>query len=165
MVPKTKGASRHMHLISEKHLMEELRRPNWLRRCWDHKALAQGKRTQRWVLLKNMLQCYHSSYHEESGLCTTDGDFECKYQTVPWRGLDHTKNRIGTSLQQDGGGYVWELQSVFPTTKGSCLENIKVLKQEVERGEEATTSPEGLSYPKSKHWLERRWTRRSVTVP
>ncbi|RWW47403.1 hypothetical protein BHE74_00046626 [Ensete ventricosum] len=143
MVPKTKGASRHMHLISEKHLMEELRRPNWLRRCWDHKALAQGKRTQRWVLLKNMLQCYHSSYHEESV----------------------KENRIGTSLQQDGGGYVWELQSVFPTTKGSCLENIKVLKQEVERGEEATTSPEGLSYPKSKHWLERRWTRRSVTVP
>ena len=30
-----------------------------------------------------------------------------------------------------------------------CLENRDVLKQEVERGEEATTSPEGLSYPKS----------------
>ena len=30
-----------------------------------------------------------------------------------------------------------------------CLENTEVLKQEVERGEEATTSLEGLSYPKS----------------
>ncbi|RRT56200.1 hypothetical protein B296_00037090, partial [Ensete ventricosum] len=35
----------------------------------------------------------------------------------------------------------------------------------VERGEEATTSPEGLSYPKAKCWLERRWTRRSTTMP
>ncbi|RRT56446.1 hypothetical protein B296_00035488 [Ensete ventricosum] len=49
-------------------------------------------------------------------------------------------------------------------TKGSCLENIEVLKQVVERGEEATTSPEGLSYPKEKRQLERRWTRRSATV-
>ncbi|RZR75171.1 hypothetical protein BHM03_00050957 [Ensete ventricosum] len=35
----------------------------------------------------------------------------------------------------------------------------------VERGEEATTSPEGLSYPKAKRRSERRWTRRSATVP
>ncbi|RWW80725.1 hypothetical protein BHE74_00010920 [Ensete ventricosum] len=47
MVPKTKGASRYMHLISEKHLTEELRRLNWLRRNWDQKALARDKRTQR----------------------------------------------------------------------------------------------------------------------
>ncbi|RWV77275.1 hypothetical protein GW17_00061916, partial [Ensete ventricosum] len=31
--------------------------------------------------------------------------------------------------------------------------------------EEATTSPVGLSYPKTKRRLERRWTRRSTTVP
>ncbi|RZS02195.1 hypothetical protein BHM03_00032187 [Ensete ventricosum] len=43
--------------------------------------------------------------------------------------------------------------------------NIEVLKQVVERGEEVTTSPEGLSYPKAKHRLERRWTRRSAIVP
>ena len=30
-----------------------------------------------------------------------------------------------------------------------CLENTEVLKQEVERGEEAMMSPKGLSYPKS----------------
>ncbi|RRT76788.1 hypothetical protein B296_00025168, partial [Ensete ventricosum] len=35
----------------------------------------------------------------------------------------------------------------------------------VERGEEATTSPVGLSYPKAKRQLERRWTRRSATMP
>ncbi|RZS23237.1 hypothetical protein BHM03_00056133 [Ensete ventricosum] len=32
----------------------------------------------------------------------------------------------------------------------NCLENTEVLKQVVERGEEATTSPEGLNYPKAK---------------
>ncbi|RWW76152.1 hypothetical protein BHE74_00015780 [Ensete ventricosum] len=35
----------------------------------------------------------------------------------------------------------------------------------VGRGEEATTSPVGLSYPKVKRRLERRWTRRSTIVP
>ncbi|RZS03148.1 hypothetical protein BHM03_00033292 [Ensete ventricosum] len=35
----------------------------------------------------------------------------------------------------------------------------------VERDEEATTSPAGLSYPKAKNRLERRWTRRSTIVP
>ncbi|RWV83479.1 hypothetical protein GW17_00054901 [Ensete ventricosum] len=37
--------------------------------------------------------------------------------------------------------------------------------QVVGRGEEATTSPVGLSYPKAKRQLERRWTRRSTTLP
>ncbi|RWW78472.1 hypothetical protein BHE74_00013308, partial [Ensete ventricosum] len=44
-------------------------------------------------------------------------------------------------------------------------EDTVVSKQVVERGEKATTSPVGLSYPKVKHRLERRWTRRSTTVP
>ncbi|RWW59478.1 hypothetical protein BHE74_00033580 [Ensete ventricosum] len=34
----------------------------------------------------------------------------------------------------------------------------------VKMGEEATTSPMGLSYPKAKRRLERRWTRKSTTV-
>ncbi|RWW60128.1 hypothetical protein BHE74_00032896 [Ensete ventricosum] len=38
----------------------------------------------------------------------------------------------------------------------------KVLKQVVERGEEATTSPEGLSSPKSKRWSE--WRRGGTSV-
>ncbi|THU72904.1 hypothetical protein C4D60_Mb04t17140 [Musa balbisiana] len=42
-----KGTSGHMHLISEKHLMEELRRLNLRRRSWVQKALARGKRTRR----------------------------------------------------------------------------------------------------------------------
>ncbi|RWV81365.1 hypothetical protein GW17_00057223 [Ensete ventricosum] len=44
------------------------------------------------------------------------------------------------------------------------LDYTKVLKHVVERGEKATTSPEGLSYPKAKRRSERRWTRRSATV-
>ncbi|RWV79661.1 hypothetical protein GW17_00059174, partial [Ensete ventricosum] len=41
----------------------------------------------------------------------------------------------------------------------------EVVVRVVERGKEATTSPVGLSYPKAKHRLERRWTRRSTIVP
>ncbi|RWW87597.1 hypothetical protein BHE74_00003570 [Ensete ventricosum] len=36
--------------------------------------------------------------------------------------------------------------------------------QVVKRCEKATTSPEGLSYPKTKHRSERRWTRTIATV-
>ncbi|RZR99616.1 hypothetical protein BHM03_00029178 [Ensete ventricosum] len=55
------------------------------------------------------------------------------------------------------------------TTKGvvrlQVLEDTVVLKKVDERGEEATTSPAGLIYPKAKRQLERRWTRRSTTIP
>ena len=43
MVPKTKGASGHLHLISEEHLMEELRRLNLRRRSWVQKGLGTGQ--------------------------------------------------------------------------------------------------------------------------
>ncbi|RRT39892.1 hypothetical protein B296_00042490 [Ensete ventricosum] len=45
IVPKMKGASRHMHLISEKHLTEEIRQLN-LRRCkaTDSSAMVQQRR-------------------------------------------------------------------------------------------------------------------------
>ncbi|RZS25242.1 hypothetical protein BHM03_00058413 [Ensete ventricosum] len=52
-----------------------------------------------------------------------------------------------------------------------CLHSLKGARQVrgqgrvIENGEEATTNPEGLSYPKAKRRLERRWTRRSATVP
>ncbi|RRT39402.1 hypothetical protein B296_00048334 [Ensete ventricosum] len=39
--------------------------------------------------------------------------------------------------------------------KTESANNIEVLKQVVERGEEATTSPEGLSYPKAKRGKKR----------
>ncbi|THU54532.1 hypothetical protein C4D60_Mb10t26090 [Musa balbisiana] len=71
MVPKTKGASRHMHLISKKHLMEELRQLSLRRQSWVQKALARDKRTRRQVLLKNMPQYCHSSCHERER-CTVE---------------------------------------------------------------------------------------------
>ncbi|RWW22353.1 hypothetical protein GW17_00013459 [Ensete ventricosum] len=40
----------------------------------------------------------------------------------------------------------------------------EVLKKVVERGEEATMSTEGLSYPNAKRCSKKRWTRRSATV-
>ncbi|RRT49405.1 hypothetical protein B296_00023344 [Ensete ventricosum] len=40
----------------------------------------------------------------------------------------------------------------------------KGVEARVDRGEEATTSPKGLSYPKAKHQSEWRWTQRSAIV-
>ncbi|RRT35345.1 hypothetical protein B296_00050296 [Ensete ventricosum] len=100
MVLKTKGASRHMHLISEMHLTEELR----------------------------------AVYHRGRILSAS------------------TKGSHGGDL-------------IIQRYNRNDWRNTKVMKQVVERGEEATTSLEGLSYPKAKPRLERRWTRRSVIVP
>ncbi|RRT35470.1 hypothetical protein B296_00015780 [Ensete ventricosum] len=52
-----------------------------------------------------------------------------------------------------------------------CSHSLKGVRQVrgqtrvVERSEEAMTSPVGLSYPKAKRRLERRWIQRSTTVP
>ncbi|RWW53738.1 hypothetical protein BHE74_00039743 [Ensete ventricosum] len=62
---------------------------------------------------------------------------------------ERTQSKVAEALRCAGRGHTWRDQE---------------LKQVLERGEEATTSPERLSYPKAKHWSERRWTRRSVTV-
>ncbi|RWW82291.1 hypothetical protein BHE74_00009257 [Ensete ventricosum] len=99
MVLKTKRASRHMHLISEKHLIERLR--------YDPRVGGEGELPK-----------------------------------------EHTQSEVTEALRYAGRGHTGRDQ---------------VLKQVVERGEEATTSPEGLSYPKAKRRLERRWTRRSAT--
>ncbi|RWW12322.1 hypothetical protein BHE74_00025730 [Ensete ventricosum] len=122
MVPKTKRASRHIHLVSNMHLTEELRRFNLRRRSWDPKALARGKRTQRRVLLKNMPQCCHSDCHEESG--------DLIIQTY-----DRSSWRVG-------------LLQCSHSLKGS--QQVREQGRVVQRGEDVTTSPEGLSYPKSK---------------
>ncbi|RWW81607.1 hypothetical protein BHE74_00009985 [Ensete ventricosum] len=45
-----------------------------------------------------------------------------------------------------------------------CSHSLKGAWQVVERVEEATKSPVGISYPKAKRQLERRWTPRSTTV-
>ena len=73
------------------------------------------------------------------------------------------ENRIGANPTMRWQRPCMGVQSVFPSTRRSCLENTEVLKQGVERGEEATMSPEGLSYPKSSNQLEWRWTQRSAT--
>ncbi|RWW70191.1 hypothetical protein BHE74_00022138 [Ensete ventricosum] len=64
------------------------------------------------------------------------------------------------ALQRDGRVHACELQFVFSLTMQNCLENTEVLKQVVERGEEATMSPEGLNYPKAKCLSE--WRRRAT---
>ncbi|RZS11748.1 hypothetical protein BHM03_00043112 [Ensete ventricosum] len=74
------------------------------------------------------------------------------------------ENRIGASPATGCRRPCMGLQSVFLSTKGNCSENSGVLKQAVKRGDEATTSPEGLNYPKAKCRSERRWIRRRVIV-
>ncbi|RZS03609.1 hypothetical protein BHM03_00033796 [Ensete ventricosum] len=44
------------------------------------------------------------------------------------------------------------------------LREHKGVEARVNSGEEATTSPKGLSYPKAKHQSEWRWTQRSAIV-
>ncbi|RRT51342.1 hypothetical protein B296_00049881 [Ensete ventricosum] len=65
------------------------------------------------------------------------------------------KSQIVSTSESHGGDLIIQ----------SYLKNIEVLKQVVERGEKATTSLEGLTYPKAKRWLKMRWTPRSATVP
>ncbi|RZS12099.1 hypothetical protein BHM03_00043494 [Ensete ventricosum] len=157
MVLKTKGASRHMHLISEKHLTEELRRLNLRRQSWGQKTLARGKRMQRRILLKNMPQCCYLSCHEESnaGRISSASTSESRGGDLIIQRYDRSNRRVGQlqCLYSLKGARQVKGQSrvVFPLTKGNCSENIEVLKQVVERGEEATTtSPEGLNYLKVK---------------
>ncbi|RRT66229.1 hypothetical protein B296_00039364 [Ensete ventricosum] len=68
-----------------------------------------------------------------------------------------------SATKQTKLGLVSLLQARYLLYK-NCLENTEVLKKVVERGEEATMSTEGLSYPNAKRCSKRRWTRRSATV-
>ncbi|RZR76201.1 hypothetical protein BHM03_00000833 [Ensete ventricosum] len=63
-----------------------------------------------------------------------------------------------------GYGLKWVMPWYRRGGSSNCWEDTVVLKQVVERGEKATMSPVGLSYPKAKCRLEMRWTRRSTTV-
>ncbi|RRT38313.1 hypothetical protein B296_00055885 [Ensete ventricosum] len=112
-----------------------------------------------------MPQCCHLNCHEKvvhSGDCAGRG-IEAPN---PNNGAPIlTKTESIRTLQQDNKGHARELQSIFLSIKENCLENTEVLKQVVERGEEATTNPERLSYSKAECQLKRRWTRKSVTVP
>ncbi|RWV89580.1 hypothetical protein GW17_00048266 [Ensete ventricosum] len=55
------------------------------------------------------------------------------------------------------------LKTTTPQISADGASGGMVSHKVVERGDEATTSPEGLNYPKAKHPLEWRWTRRSAT--
>ncbi|RZR98398.1 hypothetical protein BHM03_00027749 [Ensete ventricosum] len=77
-----------------------------------------------------------------------------RYDRSDWRvGLLQCSHSLKGARQIRGQG------------RENCSENTEVLKLVVERDEEATMSPEGLSYPRAKRRLERRWTRMSTTMP
>ncbi|RRT76250.1 hypothetical protein B296_00013751 [Ensete ventricosum] len=83
------------------------------------------------------------------------------------------RSQIASTSESHGGDLIIQIydQSDWRVGLLQCSHSLKGARQVrgqgqvVERGEEATTSPVGLSYPKAKRWLERRWTRRSTTVP
>ncbi|RWV98560.1 hypothetical protein GW17_00038583 [Ensete ventricosum] len=80
-------------------------------------------------------------------------------------GRDHVNDQelLGAPLRYDRSSWRVGLLQCSHSLKGA--RQVRGQSRVVERGEEATTSPVGLSYPKVKHRLERRWTRRSATVP
>ncbi|RWW08808.1 hypothetical protein GW17_00027731 [Ensete ventricosum] len=79
------------------------------------------------------------------------------------------KSEMAEALRCVSRGHIWRSCS-----SSSSHENLYAMEMSpgadmvqrivVERGEEATTSPVGLSYPKVKRRLERRWTQRRTTV-
>ncbi|RWW67892.1 hypothetical protein BHE74_00024631 [Ensete ventricosum] len=96
--------------------------------------------------------------------------------TMTRRAIDSSSEYHGTSAstseshrgdliiqRYDRSGWIVGLLQCSHSFKGA--RQVKGQGRVVERGEEATTSPERLSYPSAMHWSEREWTRRSVTVP
>ncbi|RRT47412.1 hypothetical protein B296_00002511 [Ensete ventricosum] len=85
--------------------------------------------------------------------CLIHHDVSPWYDRSSWRvGLLQCSHSLKRARQVRGQGR-------------NCWEDTVVSKQVVERGEKATTSPVGLSNPKVKRRLARRWTKRSTTVP
>ncbi|RZS05250.1 hypothetical protein BHM03_00035739 [Ensete ventricosum] len=97
-----------------------------------------------------------------------------------WGAMYHRgRSQIASTSESHGGNLIIQRydQSGWRVGLLQCSHSLKgawqvrgqgrdtvVLKQVVERGKEATTSPMGLSYPKAKHRLEMRWTQRSTIV-
>ncbi|RWW35522.1 hypothetical protein BHE74_00059536 [Ensete ventricosum] len=84
-------------------------------------------------------------------------------RTVYHRG----RSQIASTSESHGGDLIIQMYD-WSDWRVGLLQSSHSLKgawKVVERGEEAMTSPVGLSYPKAKRRLERRWTRRSTTVP
>ncbi|RZR86805.1 hypothetical protein BHM03_00014060 [Ensete ventricosum] len=99
------------------------------------------------------------------GLYTIEGELRVQVPVSPMGGLiiqryDRSSWRVGL-LQ-----FLYSLKGArqIRGQGRNCSENIGVLKQLMERSEEMTTSPEGLSHPQAKRRSEWRWTR-SVTMP
>ncbi|RZS02570.1 hypothetical protein BHM03_00032641 [Ensete ventricosum] len=80
------------------------------------------------------------------------------------------RSQIASTYESHGGNLIIQRydQSCWRVELLQCSYSLKVARQVrgqsrvVERGEEATMSPLGLSYPKAKRQLERRWTQRST---
>ncbi|RWW58471.1 hypothetical protein BHE74_00034662 [Ensete ventricosum] len=80
---------------------------------------------------------------------------KCKYQRVPW----------GDLIIQRYDWSDWRVGLLQCSYSFKRARQVRGQGRVVERDEEVTTSSEGLSYPKAKRRLERKWTRRSATVP
>ncbi|RWW45603.1 hypothetical protein BHE74_00048539 [Ensete ventricosum] len=82
------------------------------------------------------------------------------------------RSQIASTSESHGGDliiqrYDWNGRRVGLLQCSHSLKGAKQVRGQgrvVERGEETTTSPVGLSYPKAKRRLEERWTWRNTTV-
>ncbi|RZS14031.1 hypothetical protein BHM03_00045684 [Ensete ventricosum] len=122
-------------------------------------------------MVNPLCERYHEDKQAKKNVYRTKvemAEFELWLDLTKVRGIANSENSI---LMQGLVYGRWsirghpKLQSVFPSTKRNCSENTEVLKQEVERGDEAMTSPEELNYLRAKHQSERRWTQMSAIVP
>ncbi|RRT76219.1 hypothetical protein B296_00004831 [Ensete ventricosum] len=83
------------------------------------------------------------------------------------------RSQIASTSESYGGDLIiqrsdWSAWKVRPLQCSHSLKRARQVRGQgrvVERGEEAMMRLVGLSYPKAKRRLKRRWTRRSATVP
>ncbi|RWW24537.1 hypothetical protein GW17_00011174 [Ensete ventricosum] len=117
--------------------------------------------------------CAHRSLHQMKalvismwGLCTIDGmirvarELDCFSAHILLREPDKSEDKAEKVKVA-----IKEAKENKIGTSPAIRWRRPYMRVVVERGEEVTTHPVGLSYPKEKYRLERRWTRRSTTVP
>ncbi|RWW12446.1 hypothetical protein GW17_00023887 [Ensete ventricosum] len=111
--------------------------------------------------MKNIPHCCHSCCHEESGvqrrLCWWGIEAQDPDNSAPI--LAKSGDLPGNELYDRSD---WRVRLIQCSHSLKGVRQVRGLGRVVERGEEAMTSLEGLSYPKAKRRSKRRWTRNIV---
>ncbi|RWW59628.1 hypothetical protein BHE74_00033419 [Ensete ventricosum] len=123
--------------------------------------------------MKNIPHCCHSCCHEESGvqrrLCwwgieaqDPDNSAPILAKSEDFESYQATNFPWGDLIIQRYDRSDWRVRLIQCSHSLKGVRQVRGLGRVVERGEEAMTSLEGLSYPKAKRRSKRRWTRNIV---